>query len=215
MEMVETETNIVVLNEQPEFSASSEEEVSANYFILCEENAETALSKNVYDFKIAGMSILNWVVRACETQPVILKVSEGDDVLSAIKPHIGGAEYSVVLYANTPLVNKGHLKDLLCYVSRKRMNACKLKKGYVFKNEYISHVDEIYSIDTHDFASNDFYEVKNYDDLSYVQDILSKKVINYHKKNGVYFDNPNFVTIDATTDIGYASTIASGLTGGL
>lgn len=211
MEMVETETKVVVLNEQPEFSACGDENVSANYFILCEEDSSNSLGKNVYDFKIAGMSILNWVVRVCENQPIILNVSQNDNVLDVIKPYIGGSEYSVVLYANTPLLNKGHVKDLLGFVARKHMNACKLKKGYVFKNDYISNVDEIYSIDTYDFASNDFFEVKNYDDFEYAGEVLRKKVIKYHMKNGVYFENTSLVNVDATTEIGYGSTIASGV----
>ena len=36
MEMIETVNNVVVLNEQPEFIAVSSDEVSANYFVLCE-----------------------------------------------------------------------------------------------------------------------------------------------------------------------------------
>lgn len=211
MEIVETETKAVVLNEQPEFSACDDVDVSASYFILCEEDLDTSLSKNVYDFKIAGMSILNWVVRVCDEQPTILKVSKYDDVLRAIKPYLGDSDYSVVLYANTPLLNKGHIKDLLGFVSRKHMNVCKLKKGFVLKNDYIANVDEIYSIDTYDFASNDMFEVKNYDDLSYAGEVLSKKVINYHKKNGVYFENPSLVNIDATTEIGYGSKISAGV----
>ena len=91
------------------------------------------------------------------------------------------------------------------------MNACKLKKGFVFKNEYISNVDEIYSIDTYDFASNDFFEVKTYDDLDYARKVLNKKVIDYHKKNGVYFENTKLVSIDATTEIGYDSRISAGV----
>lgn len=211
MEIVETESKVVVLNEQPEFSANGGEEVSASYFILCEEDDSSSLSKNVHDFKIAGMSILNWVVRVCDTQPTILNVQKNQDILRTIKPYIGGSEYSVVLYANTPLLNKGHIKDLLGFVARKHMNACKLKKGYVFKNDYIANVDEIYSIDTYDFASNDFFEVKTYDDLSYAGEMLAKKVINYHRKNGVWFENAALSNIDATTEIGYSSSIASGV----
>ena len=180
---------MVVLTEQPEFSVCGNDDVSASYFILCEEDVDSILSKEVQNYKIAGMSVLNWVVRVCESQPTILNIKTGDNVLDVIKPYINDAEYSVVLYANTPLLNKGHIKDLLGFVARKHMNVCKLKRGYVFKNEYISEVREIYSIDTYDFASNDFFEIKNYDDLDYAREVLQKKVIDYHKKNGVYFEN--------------------------
>lgn len=211
MEMFETESNVVVLNEQPEFSAAEQEEVSASFFVLCEDDDASQFGQSVYDYKVAGMSILNWVVRACDSDPVVLKVSPDDNVLEIIKPYLKNTEYSVVLYASTPLLNKGHLKDLLGFVYRKRMNACKLKKGYVLKNDYIVGVDDLYSIDTYDFASNDFFEVKNYGDLSLVQEILEKKVLSYHKKNGVYFENESQVAVDATTEIGYASVISAGV----
>lgn len=210
MEMIETESNVVVLNEQPEFSAAEQENVSASYFVLCEENDNSLFGQNVYEYQVAGMSLLNWVTRACDSAPVILKVSPEDSVLEVIKPYLNGSEYSVVLYASTPLLNKGHLKDLLGFVSRKHMNACRLKKGYVLKNDYIVGVDDLYSIDTYDFASNDFFEVKNHGDLSLVQEILEKKVLSYHKKNGVYFENESQVAIDATTEIGYASVVSAG-----
>ena len=210
MEMIETESNVVVLNEQPEFSAAEQEDVSASYFVLCEDGESSQFGQNVYDFKVAGMSILNWVVRSCDSEPVVLKVSPEDNLIELIRPYLKNTEYSVVLYANTPLLNKGHLKDLLGFVSRKHMNACKLKKGYVFKNDYIMCVDDLYSIDTYDFASNDFFEVKNYGDLSLVQDILEKKVLSYHKKNGVYFENESQVAVDATAEIGYASVVSAG-----
>lgn len=210
MEMIETESNVVVLNEQPEFSSAEQEDVSASYFVICEDVENSQFGQNVYDYKVAGMSLVNWVVRACDSAPVILKASPEDSVLDIIKPYLNGSEYSVVLYASTPLLNKGHIKDLLGFVSRKHMNACKLKKGYVLKNDYIVGVDDLYSIDTYDFASNDFFEVKNYGDLSLVQELLEKKVLSYHKKNGVYFENESQVAVDATVEIGYASVVSAG-----
>ena len=207
--MIETETEVVVLNEQPEFCACDGEKVSASYFVLCEEDDSS--SQNLYDYKLAGMSLANWVVRVCETQPTILKVAKNHNVLDVIRPYISGSGYSVVLYANTPLVSKGHIADLLGFVSRRRMNVCKLKKGYVFKNDYIKNIDEIYSIDTYDFASNDFFEVKSFEDLSYAQRVLFGKVMCYHKKNGVLFENEQTTTIEATADIGYASFVSSGV----
>ena len=211
MEMIETESNVVVLNEQPEFSAAEQENVSASFFVLCEENDASQFSQNIYDYKVAGMSVLNWVIRACDREPVILKISDGDNIIEQIRPYIENTDYSVVLYATTPLLNKGHIKDLLGFVARKRMNACKLKKGFVFKNEYILNVDDMYSIDTYDFASNDFFEIKNHADISLVQDILEKKVLAYHKKNGVYFENESQVVVDATTEIGYSSIVGAGV----
>ena len=212
MEVVEETQNVIVLNDDPQFSVCDDTKVSANYFILCEENTESELSKNVYDCKIAGMSVLNWVVRACAAQPVILKVEKDADVIQTIRPYLDqDSDYSVVLYASTPLLNRTHISDLLGFVSRKQMNCCKLKKGFVFRNEYIREVDEIYSIDTYDFASNDFFEVNSYEDLAFAKEVLTKKVISYHKKNGVYFESEQNLSVDASTEIGYATEVSSGV----
>ena len=106
-------------------------------------------------------------------------------------------------------MNKQHIKDLLGYVDRKHMNACKLKKGFVFSNDYILSNDEIFSVDTYEFSSNDFYEVNSLEDISYAQEMLSKKVLSYHMQKGVYFERPEVGSVDATSDIGEKTIVAS------
>lgn len=211
--MVEQLEKLLILNDEPEFSVCDDTKVSAEFFILCEENAETDLSKDVFDCRLCGMSILNWVVRACLNQPKVLRVQVGADALDAIRPYINrDVDYSVVFYANTPLLNRTHIKDLLGFVYRKGMNACKLKRGYVFRNDYIKDNDEIYSIDTYDFSSNDFFEVKTHENLAFAREVLSEKIMSYHRKNGVYFENEKYLSIDANTEIGSESEIFSNAT---
>ena len=212
METIEEYENVRILNDEPEFVAGEKDDVKAEFFILCEENDSVVPNKRVCDCKICGMSILNWVVRACVSQPKVLNFSAEASVIQTIKPYIDdSADYSVVLFADTPLLNRTHLSDLLSFVSKRRMNVCKLKRGYVFSNEYIKENDEIFSVDEYDFASNDFFIVQTIDDLSKAQEILNKKVLDYHKKNGVYFESEQNVCVDANTEIGYGSEIASGV----
>ena len=49
MERVEQIENLLIINDEPEFSANDTTKVSAEFFILCEENADVELSKNVFD----------------------------------------------------------------------------------------------------------------------------------------------------------------------
>lgn len=210
MEMYEEELgNYIVVDEEPEFVAEAEEEISATYFIMCENSGQQNLVKNIYEYEICGMSSLNWVARACESQPVVLRANDDGNIIKTIRPYAKNAEYSVVLFANTPLVNKQHLKDMLAFVQRKHMNACKLKKGYIFRNDYILSNDEIYSVDTYEFSTNDFFEVNTLEDLSHAQESLAKKVLSYHMLHGVYFERPEVGSVDATSEIGYNTTIAS------
>ena len=211
METIETYDNVRILNDEPEFIVCDKSNVSAEFFILCEENSGEIVNKNVYDCKICGMSVLNWVVRACISQPKILKTESEDDIIGVIRPYIDtSVKYSVVLFANTPLLNRMHISDMLAFVDRRGMNVCKLKHGYVFRNDYIKDNDSIYSVDEYDFASNDFFEIKTNEDLSYATEILTKKILDYHKKNGVYFENEKNLSVDANTEIGCGAEISSG-----
>lgn len=211
METVEEYKNVRIINNEPEFCACDSTCVSADFFILCEENKQL-FGKDIFDLEVCGMSLLNWVVRACGKQPKILKVEADADPVSVVRPYIDdGVEYSVVFYADTPLLNKTHVSDLLGFIDRKRMNVCKFKRGLVFRNEYIKENDEIYSIDEYDFASNDFFVVSSYEDFAFAKKHLTNKVVDYHKRNGVFFENDSNLSIDANTEIGYYSKISNGV----
>ncbi len=209
METMEEYKVVRIINEEPEFYETQENNFAVDYFILCEEG-NSLFGKNIYDLQICGMSLLNWVVRVCGRQPKILKVNKNVNALEIVKPYIDiNAEYSVVFYADTPLLNKNHITDLLGFIDRKRMNVCKFKRGLAFRNDYIKESGEIYSIDEYDFASNDFYVVETSENFEYAKTMLSKKVLDYHKKNGVLFENESSVTVDANTEIGACSRILS------
>ena len=210
METLEEYKNVRIINDEPEFSACESINVSTDFFILCETDKEL-FGKNIYDNQICGMSILNWVVRACGAMPKILKIDSETDPIAVVKPYVDySAEYSVVFYADTPLLNKLHINDLINFVDRKRMNVCFFKRGFMFRNDYIKDNDEFYSIDEYDFASNDFFVVSGYEDFAVANEVLLKKVLDYHKKNGVYLENENSLVVDANTDIGYQTRVLSG-----
>ena len=211
METIEEYKTIRIINEEPDFFEVEQNNFQVDYFILCEEGNQL-FGKNIFELQICGMSLVNWVVRVCGRQPKILKVKHEVDALDVIKPYIDcETEYSVVFYADTPLLNKNHVNDLLGYIDRRQMNVCKFKRGFAFRNNYIKENDEIYSIDEYDFASDDFFVVESSEDFEYARKILTKKVVDYHKNNNVYFENENNVCIDANIEIGEFSKIADGV----
>lgn len=199
----------VLVNNDPDFTENSSSDISATYIILCVDTpSETG--KPMCEYPICGLSLAEWVAMACDSKPVYITAGENENFLSLIKPYIKESEYTVVLYGNTPLVSKTHLKDLLEYVSIKRLNVCKLKKGFILKNEYIIDVEEIYSSLIYDLASNDFFEVNTLIDIDKIKGVLEKRMFNFHRRNGVFFNNQACSTIDANVKIGEGSLIASG-----
>ena len=74
METMEEYKTIRIINEEPEFCEGQKSDILADFFILCEEG-ETLFGQNIYELKICGMSLVNWVVRVCGKQPKILKLA--------------------------------------------------------------------------------------------------------------------------------------------
>ena len=211
METIEEYKVVRIINEEPEFCEGHKANVLVNFFILCEEG-KTVLGQNVHELEICGVSLINWVSRVCDDRPKILPIQTDGDVISTIRPYVDyHADYSVVLFADTPLINKSHLEDLIEFVDRRRMNVCKLKRGFVFKNEYIQYNDEFYSIDEYDFASDDFLVVNDSESLALAKNVLSKRIVDFHKRNNVQFENENMVNVDANVQIGEGTKIASGV----
>ena len=211
METIEEYKVVRILNDEPEFCEGQKANVLVNFFILCEEG-KFVLGQNVHELEICGMNLVNWVSRACESRPKVLMMRNDSDIISVIRPYVDNqADYSVVLFADTPLVSKSHLDDLIEFVDRRRMNVCKLKRGFVFKNEYIQYNDEFYSIDEYDFASDDFLVVEDSESFAQAKSRLSKRIVDFHKRNGVQFEDENLVSIDANVKIGVGTKIASGV----
>ncbi|MBQ8425806.1 MAG: hypothetical protein IJX17_07335 [Clostridia bacterium] len=191
----------VIVNYDHDFVENDDNGATASYVILCEFDAQNDFSKPIYDLNVLGLSFYDWVAMACDTKPARVHTSKDEKFINLIKPYMGGFDYTVVLYADTPLVSKSHLKDLIGFVSRKGLNVCKLKRGYILKNEYVSEVEDIYSSLVYDLSSNDFMQVKSLSDFDNVKDILEKRIFNHFKKNGVTFSNQNTTTIDANVSI--------------
>jgi len=200
----------VIVNNDRDFIENDNVDVSATYIVLCEDNYENNVNKAMYDYKVSGLSLAEWVAMACESRPVFITINKNEKFLNLIKPYMENNDYTIVLYADTPLVSKTHLKDLLGYVERKRLNVCKLKRGYILKNEYISQVDEIYSSLVYDLSSNDFFQVSNFNDVEKIRETLESRMFGFHKKNGVIFYNQDSAIVDANVQIGYGTKIAGG-----
>lgn len=199
----------VIVNSDPDFVENDSGDVSASYVILCEQNYDNENSR-MFEQKIAGISLAEWVSMACEKKPTFITINKNEKFMNIIRPCLSDKDYLVILYADTPLVSKTHLKDLLCYVDRKRLNVCKLKRGFILKNSYAKQVDEIYFGLMYDLATNDFFQVKSFADIDKVKGTLENRMFNFHKKNGVFFENQNTTNVDANVKIGKGSFISAG-----
>ena len=183
--------------------------------------------KKSYDVNILGASMYNWVIRACPTKPALVNYHRDADLLQTVKPALKNAEWTLVLFSDTPLITSSGVKQMLDFAISKDLSVCKLQRGYIFKTEYIKNAFNLYAVNTYDVCANELFVVDNTDKLVRAQKILKDRIIKYHINSGVNIVSPEdayiecsvsiepgvviepFVKLEGTTTIGANSKICS------
>ena len=176
-------------------------------FVLLENSEQFKIDEKSYNLNLLGEPMFTWVVRACPTIPVTIESTKGANPLEIIRPYLKDSEYTLVLYSDTPLLTRASIEEILEYIQNKGLNVCKLTRGIVYKTDYIKRVGEVFAPQTYYFDEEDFIQVVNFKQLAYVSDVLKSRIIDYHMNNGVYFECPDRVIIDANVSIGKNSRI--------
>lgn len=184
--------------------------VSVDCIVLLEDSKEIFSQNQSYNLDILGVKMHEYVVRACPVTPTLLEYdSRSQSVLSAIKPHLKDAEYTLVLFSDTPLITKKNILNILDFARAKGLNVCPLTRGYVFKTEYIKRVDEIFSPTTYYFEEEDFLVARSFRQFSVITEMLKNRIIDFHLANGVYIKDPNTLYIESNVKIGKGTIIES------
>lgn len=176
-------------------------------FVLLENSDAFGLGQKSYDLNILGNAMFTWVARACPSIPVIITPQVGQSVLETIRPQLKPSKYVLVLFSDTPLVTKNGIQKIIEFVGKKGLNVCKLSRGFVFKTDYIKRAGEIYAPQTYYFGEEDFVVCDDYSKLDMITTTLKKRILDFHRANGVYIENPELTIIESNVFIGKNSTI--------
>ncbi len=162
-----------------------------------------------YKLNLFGKTLAEWVKLAFNTCPITELVCDMSfDILSTIKPHLSTKKYTAVFFADTPLFQRKTFLNIMDWVQTKRMNVCKLERGFVFVTDFVRNAEKIYAItEPHDFGKEDFFTVFNMSQLENAGQILKNRILNYHEQNGVLFKDKKSTFIDADVTIGKNVTI--------
>ena len=164
-------------------------------------------TKKSYDLNLMGESMYNWVSRACPSKPTLVNYNEQDDLLSTIKPMLKNAEYTLVLYSDTPLITSNGVNQILEFVQNKNLSVAKLNRGWVLKTEYIKNATAIYALNTYDICANEQYQVNSVDSLIKATNILQSRINKYHINSGVNILSPLNTYIECSVAIEAGATI--------
>ena len=166
------------------------------------------------DIEILGKSMLDWVKIALSGS-FIAAVDYGGEtpVPLAVRPFLDlSAQYTVILYSDTPLISKRSVVDAVAALDENGQNVLKMTRGYVFRTAFLMSVDKIYTEQTFYLEEEDFITAFNYKQIQLITDVLKSRIIAFHMENGVYFEDSQSAFIGSDVKIGKNVRIAPGNT---
>ena len=182
--------------------------VSISCIVLLEDSKQMQAKEKSYNLEILGNPMFQYVVRACPSVPLCVEFDhDTGDVFDVVKKYMKNTEYTLVLYSDTPLITKSNILNIIDFVVAKGLNVCKLTRGWVFKNDYVRRVDQVYAPSTYYFEEEDFMMAVTYKQLYIITETLKNRIISYHMQNGVYFKSPDTTYIESNVAIDSGVTI--------
>ncbi len=193
----QTELNFDFLNKTETASQSFEWVAKETLVVLA--RAKNGLGSG---FQISGKTMLEWVGLATSpcTQKVIDEPSE-EALLDTLRPFAEKYEFVAVFFSDTPLLKKSTFLDVMTYFSKRKMNVLRLSRGYVFRSEYLKNAKMLLSSAIEEFDKQDFTVVDSSQKASWAFGVLNKRILDYHKQNGVTLFGENTIFIDADVEI--------------
>ena len=155
-----------------------------------------------YDLEIMGKKMWEWVAMSGNGAKIkTTPCTENSDIINLVKPFVGKETYTMVFYSDTPLITKQNVLEILDYFQRSGLNVLKLKRGFVFNSQYLLNCENILASANPIFDEEEFDAVDGYVKLGEVTDKIRKRILDFHKQNGVYIIDDASTYIDADTII--------------
>ncbi|MBP3630503.1 MAG: hypothetical protein J6J23_03330 [Clostridia bacterium] len=181
-----------------------------NYIVLAVNYDKFNIGKPTYEIKLMGRPMLDWVKSACAESPKVKKVEDDVDIIQEVKELLDDSEWTIVLFSDTPLLTNDTIEKSFAFAEGNGLNVCKLKRGYIFKTEYVKRIEGIYGIENCNINTDEFMIVNDFIQLSKATTILKNRIIDFHLRNGVVVLDRNSTYIDAEVSIGNGTFIYPG-----
>ena len=152
------------------------------------------------DVLLLGKKMVDYVSLA--TSVCTQKFVDGEDkIFETLLKYASEYRQIAVFYCDTPLLQKTTFFEIMQYFASKKMNFLPLKRGFVIKSEYIENFETLLSTPLDHFGRDDFYVVNDASAMAYAYHVLSRRIIDYQKSQGVILFGENTIFIDADVQI--------------
>ena len=153
--------------------------------------------------QLCGRSILDWSMRAIDGLPnKRVSVRKSDDLMTVVRDNARDSKYTVVLYADTPLMTADTIEQAVAFVRGYGHHAGRMPRGWVFETQRIKTEDEEVSPeDIPSLPQQDFIVAYNYGQLSAIETIARQRINLKLLGKGVRIEDINTAYIDADVEI--------------
>jgi len=158
----------------------------------------------ISDEKILGRTCQDWVALSLGEgfSKSINFAYDESDIPKYIRQYIDKQKpYTVVLFADTPLITKKTVSDAVNMLVKKGLNVLKMTRGFVFKTKFLETTDSLYVSKPHYFEEEDLITASDYKQVALIIDILKNRIINFHMSQGVHIVDPPSTFIDSYVTI--------------
>lgn len=163
------------------------------------------------EIEICGRSMIKWideVVAGYEHKKVDVKKS--DDIMTIVRENASEHKYTVVVYADTPLLTKASIEQAVAFAASFEHKVCKMPRGWVFTD--IKSADEnLEAVEIPNLIPEDFIVAYNYPQLALIATHARMRINTKHLRHGVNLVDPHNAYIDADVVIGKGTRVGPGV----
>lgn len=183
------------MNTEPLVSSSSLEWIKEETLVLI-----VKVKNEFSDVLLLGKKMADYVSLA--TSACTQKMVDGEDkIYESLLKYSSEYQQIAVFYGDTPLLQNSTFFEIMQYFASKKMNFLPLKRGFVIKSEYVENFASLLSTPLDHFGRDDFFIVNDAISMAYAFKVLSKRIIDFQKSQGVILFGENTIFIDADVQI--------------
>ena len=182
-----------------EFEFVAPQDFIVRAIVLLPEN--NRLNEGVNE-EIYGRPMKNWVAKSLDNfETRFVSCGEKDNPTEIVKPFIKDEDYTIVLFADTPLIKNTTVYDVIEYAQTKKLDFCKLPRGFIVASQNFKAGKIELSAEPNFVDKQDFFTVFDNITLCKAKEILKDRILEKHLKNKVVIDDKNTTFIDVDVEI--------------
>ena len=161
---------------------------------------------------VCGRSLLGWAEYI--TEPFAnakVEISKSDDILTVVRNNVSEHKYTVVVYADTPLLTRDSIEQAVGFACTFEHKVCKMPRGWVFETKSIKDAELPEAVDVPNLDEEDFVVAYNYTQVALVSAIMRGRINTAFLRKGVNIADPLNAYISAEATIGKGTRIGPGV----